>query len=247
MDSLAGKVAIVTGGARGMGEGHVRALVERGANVLATDVLDEEGMALAGSLGDQCHFLHLDVTNEAQWDAAIAYATKAFGGVDWLVNNAGITILKGVEDINPQEFRKVVDVNLTGPWLGMRAVAPAMRARGGGAIINVSSTAGMIGFPGTAPYVASKWGLRGITKAAALELGKDNIRVVSLHPGAIRSPMAGWVTDDMFKYQPIGRIGETDEVSKMVVFLLAEGTYSTGSEFQIDGGSVLMGPGRIPR
>lgn len=247
MSQLGGRVAIVTGGARGMGASHVRGLVQQGARVMVCDVLDDEGAALAAELGDACRFARRDVTSADDWAALVAETREAFGGVDWLVANAGITVLKGVEAMEPEEFRQVVDVNLTAVWLGMRAVAPAMRERGGGAIVNVSSTAGMIGFPDTVAYVASKWGVRGLTKAAALELGRDNIRVNSLHPGAIRSPMAEWVTDAMFKNQPLAHIGEVDEVTRMVIFLLAEATYSTGSEFVIDGGSILIGPGRIPR
>jgi 3alpha(or 20beta)-hydroxysteroid dehydrogenase len=230
-----------------MGASHVRGLVAEGAKVVVGDVLDAEGLALAESLNGDCVYTRLDVTEERDWQAAIDLASREYGSVDILVNNAAITVLHSVEDMSPADFRRIVDVNLTGVFLGMHAVIPAMRAAGGGVIVNISSSAGMIGYPNTAAYVASKWGVRGLTKAAALELGQDAIRVVSLHPGAIRSPMSSGVTDDMFKYQPLPRIGEEEEVTKMVIFLVADATYSTGSEFVIDGGSILMGPGRIPK
>ena len=244
MGRLEGTVAIVTGGARGMGASHVRGMVAEGAKVVFGDVLEDEGRALEAELGEACRFIRLDVTSVEDWRKALDLAERTFGHVGALVNNAGVVAWLSVEDTSPEEFRRVVDINLYGVFLGMHTVIPSMRAAGGGAIVNISSTAGMMGYAATAAYVASKWGVRGLTKAAALELGQDNIRVVSVHPGAIRTPMAGDVRDDAFKYQPVSRIGEPEEVTRMIIFLIAEATYSTGSEFLIDGGSVLMGPGR---
>jgi 3alpha(or 20beta)-hydroxysteroid dehydrogenase len=244
MGKLDQSVAIISGGARGMGASHARGLVAEGAKVVVGDILETEGMALARDLGASCRFVPLDVTKEEDWSRAVKLAEETFGGIDVLINNAGVVSWHSVEDTTPEDFRRIVDINLTGVFLGMRAVIPAMRRVGHGVIVNISSTAGLMGYASTAAYVASKWGVRGITKAAALELGQDGIRVVSVHPGAIRSPMAAEVREDAFKYQPVSRIGEEHEVTKLIVYLVADATYSTGSEFVIDGGAVLMGPGR---
>ncbi len=242
MGKLDKRVAIVSGGSRGMGASHVRGLVAEGAQVLIGDILDEEGAALAAELGPACLYAHLDVTSEEDWAAAVAAAEAAFGPVDMLVNNAGVVTWRTVERTSAEEFRRVLDVNLTGVFNGMHAVIPSMRKAGGGAIVNVSSTAGLIAFGSAAAYVASKWGVRGLTKAAAIELAPDNIRVVSVHPGAVRTPMTARANASAVANQLIPRIGEPEEVTKMVIFLLADATYSTGSEFVVDGGAVLAGP-----
>ena len=229
---------IITGGARGIGGSTARLLAAAGARVMVTDVLDEEGSALADELGAHVRYRRLDVTSEHDWEAAVAEAQDAFGQVNALFNNAGVLSLDTVADCEPDEFRRVIDINLTGIFLGIRAVAPALKRAGGGVIVNTSSTAGMQGYGGLAAYVASKWGIRGLTKAAALDLAADKVRVVSLHPGPIRTPMTEGMGDDVVAAQPISRFGEADEVARMVGFLFSEASFSTGSEFLVDGGAM---------
>lgn len=229
---------VITGGARGIGAATARLLAADGASVLVTDVLDEEGTALAKSLGGNVHYRRLDVSSADDWESVIAEAERLFGQVDCLFNNAGILGLGGVSDCSPEEFRRIIDVNLTGVFLGIRAAAPALKRAGGGVIVNTSSTAGLQGYGGLAAYVASKWGVRGLTKAAALDLAADGIRVVSLHPGPIRTPMTEDMPEEVAASQPIPRFGEADEVARMVRFLFTEATYSTGSEFIVDGGAI---------
>jgi 3alpha(or 20beta)-hydroxysteroid dehydrogenase len=239
MGRFEGKVAIVTGGARGMGESHVRHLVAEGARVVIGDVLDQDGAALAAELGDTTRFVHLDVTSPESWDAALALAVREFGAVTVLVNNAGIATFGGVDQISVEDFDRTIAVNLRGVFLGMRAVAPGMRAAGGGAIVNISSTAGLMGYAGLAGYTASKWGVRGLTKAAALDLGPE-IRVNSVHPGPIRTPMTAGLSDDMVNTQRIPRMGEPAEVSAAVLFLASDAaSFMTGAELAVDGGAVL--------
>ncbi|HEY1279375.1 MAG TPA: SDR family NAD(P)-dependent oxidoreductase [Acidimicrobiales bacterium] len=171
MGRLDGKIAIVSGGARGMGASHCRTMVAEGAQVVIGDVLEEDGATLAKELGDAATFVPLDVTDEASWSAGLAHAVDTFGPPSILVNNAGIVRIGLIPDMPKEDFEAVLAVNLVGVWLGMRAVAPAMMNANGGSIINVSSTAGLTGYPGISGYVASKWGVRGITKSAALEFG----------------------------------------------------------------------------
>lgn len=239
-NSLEGQVVLITGAARGMGAEHVRQLVGLGAKVVATDVLDEEGRALVAELGEGAIYLHHDVTVEADWEAAVAKAESHFGPVNHLVNNAGIVSFGAIETTAPAEFRKTLDINLTGCWLGMHFTVPSIRRAGGGSIVNISSTAGLQGYANLGAYVASKWGLRGLTKAAALELGPLGIRVNSIHPGPIRTPMiAGLDAETLAASQPIARVGEPEEVTAMLLYLLADATYSTGHEFIIDGGAAI--------
>ena len=242
MGSLEGAVAVVTGGARGMGAAHVRGLAERGAFVLAGDVLDDEGEALAAELGDRVSYAHLDVTDEQEWSDAVATAEDRYGPVSILVNNAGIVTWGTIESMPVTDWQRTIDVNLTGVWLGMRTVVPSMRRAGGGAIVNISSTAGLQGYSNIGSYVASKWGVRGLTKAAALELARDKIRVNSIHPGPIRTPMTAGLRPDTALAQPIPRIGEPEEVTAMLLFVLADATYSTGHEFVVDGGATIGQP-----
>ncbi|WP_306117680.1 MULTISPECIES: SDR family NAD(P)-dependent oxidoreductase [unclassified Roseitalea] len=229
---------IVTGGARGIGAATARLLAADGARVMITDILDEEGNAVAAEIGGNAAYRHHDVTDDQAWAETVAAAEEAFGGVNALFNNAGIVHFASVLDTAPDDFRRVVDINLTGVFLGIRATAPAMARAGGGTIVNTSSTAGLKGYGGLAAYVASKWGVRGITKGAALDLATDRVRVLSLHPGPIRTPMTEGLGDDTAGGQPIPRFGEPDEVARMVRFMFCEGTYSTGSEFIVDGGAV---------
>ncbi|HTY31948.1 glucose 1-dehydrogenase [Mycobacterium sp.] len=239
---VAGKVALISGGARGMGASHARLLVEEGARVVIGDILDDEGKALAEEIGDAARYVHLDVTQPDQWDAAVATATGEFGKLDVLVNNAGIVALGQLRNFDLGKWQKVIDVNLTGTFLGMRAAVDPMTAAGGGSIINVSSIEGLRGAPAVHPYVASKWAVRGLAKSAALELAPLNIRVNSIHPGFIRTPMTAKLPEDMVTV-PLGRPGEPREVSTFVLFLASdESSYTTGSEFVMDGGLVTDVP-----
>jgi 3alpha(or 20beta)-hydroxysteroid dehydrogenase len=233
---LAGKVAIVSGGARGMGASHVRALVEHGARVVFGDILDAEGEAVARDVGDGARYVHLDVTQPGDWDRAVALAVDGFGGVDVLVNNAGIINIGTIEDYELSEWQRILDINLTGVFLGIRAVTKPMKAAGRGSIINISSIEGMAGTIACHGYTASKFAVRGLTKSTALELGPSGIRVNSIHPGLIKTPMTEWVPDDIFQ-TALGRAAEPNEVSNLVVYLASdESSYSTGSEFVVDGG-----------
>ncbi|MDH3248720.1 MAG: SDR family oxidoreductase [Acidimicrobiia bacterium] len=241
MGRFDGWVGLVSGGARGMGASHVRGLVGEGAKVVFGDVLDDDGKALEAELGDAAHFVHLDVTKDDDWKMAVETTEKAYGPINLLVNNAGIVSFGPIDEYDPGDFRKVIDVNLVGVFLGMHYAVPSMRKAGQGAIINISSTAGMMGYASIAAYAASKWGVRGMTKSAAMELGKDNIRVMSIHPGPIRTPMTDGMGDEMTAAQPIPRYGEPEEVTKLLMFMAADATYSTGSEWIVDGGA-LLGP-----
>ncbi|MGZ9812126.1 SDR family oxidoreductase [Pseudoroseicyclus sp. H15] len=228
---------IITGGASGIGAATGRMLAEGGAQVMLADVQDAEGEKLAAELGDKVIYRHLDVTSSDDWEAAVAAAESAFGEVNALFNNAGIVGPGTVAAGTPESFDKTIDINLRGVYRGLHFAAPAIKRAGGGAIVNTSSTAGLQGYAGLAAYTASKWGVRGLTKSAALELGPDNVRVVSLHPGPIHTPMTESYDDSAVAGQPIKRFGEPDEVARMVRFLLTEATYSTGSEFAVDGGA----------
>jgi 3alpha(or 20beta)-hydroxysteroid dehydrogenase len=238
---LEGKVAIITGGARGQGAAEARLFVREGAKVLVADVLDDDGEALATELGDAGRYHHLDVTDAAGWAAAVEAAEDAFGGLDVLVNNAGIHHITRIEDETLDVFERTIRVNLYGVFLGIQAVLPVMRAGGGGSIVNISSLAGMKGIPGHGAYGASKWAVRGLTKTAAAELGHDGIRVNSVHPGAIKTAMLPDAPegDARFAGLPLGRPGEADEVANLVLFLASdESSYITGTEHVIDGGSI---------
>lgn len=242
MGRVAGKVALISGGARGMGASHARMLVAEGAQVVLGDVLDEEGTALAAELGDAARYVHLDVRDPEQWTAAVTTAIEAFGKLNVLVNNAGTVALGSLRKFDLDQWNNVIDVNLNGTFLGMRAVIDSMIADGGGSIINVSSIEGLRGAPMVHPYVASKWAVRGLSKSAALELARHKIRVNSLHPGFIRTPMTEHLPEDMVTI-PLGRPGESEEVSTFVVFLASdESSYATGSEFVMDGGLVTDVP-----
>src|SRR5580765_1549207 len=240
------RAVIVTGAARGMGASHARGFVAEGANVVIADVREQEGQALADELGDQAIFSRLDVTNESDWAATVAAAEDAFGPISVLVNNAGIVRFGPIAETEPASWRQIIDINLTGTFLGIRAVVAPMRRAGGGAIVNVSSAGGMMAYPNNAAYVASKWGARGLTKTAALELGRDNIRVNSIHPGPIRTPMtaapdtAAAVAAEVRRLA-IPRVAEPEEITRLVLFVASdEASFSTGSEFIADGG-VLLG------
>jgi 3alpha(or 20beta)-hydroxysteroid dehydrogenase len=242
MGRVDGKVVLISGGAQGMGAAHAKMLVGEGAKVVIGDILDEKGEALAAELGGAACYVHLDVTDAEQWDAAVTAAVDTYGTLTGLVNNAGIVALGKIGKFDMAKWQKVIDVNLTGTFLGMQAVVGQMKAAGGGSIINVSSIEGLRGAPMVHPYVASKWAVRGLAKSAALELGPDNIRVNSIHPGFIRTPMTKHFPDDMVT-APLGRPGKSEEVSTFIVFLISdESSFSTGSEFVMDGGLVTDVP-----
>ncbi|NUT36616.1 MAG: glucose 1-dehydrogenase [Hamadaea sp.] len=251
MGRLDGKTALITGGARGMGKAHVKHFVAEGARVVFGDVLDDKGRALAETLGDAVRYVTHDVTNEDAWAAAVATAVETFGGLDILVNNAGILMHRPIAEMSAEDFRRVLEVNAVGTWLGVKAVIEAMSAGGGGSIVNVSSIEGIAGAGGLSAYSASKFAVRGITRSAAQELGALGIRVNSVHPGGIMTPMAMAAADvfrdidpaEFFKRMPIPRFGESVEVSRLVAFLASdEASYCTGAEFVADGG-LLSGPG----
>jgi 3alpha(or 20beta)-hydroxysteroid dehydrogenase len=236
------KVALISGGARGMGASHAQLLISEGAKVVIGDILDDEGKALVDRLGDAARYVHLDVTQPDQWEAAVDTAVQDFGKLNVLVNNAGIVALGPLKNFDIAQWQKVIDVNLTGTFLGMRASIESMIAAGGGSIINVSSIEGLRGAPMVHPYVASKWAVRGLTKSAALELAPKKIRVNSIHPGFIRTPMTEHLPEDMVTI-PLGRPGVVNEVSTFVLFLASEeSSYATGSEFVMDGGLVTDVP-----
>ena len=218
-----------------MGASHAALLAKEGAKVAICDILDDEGEALAREIG--ATYYHLDVSNDVQWRRTVELVESDLGHVNVLVNNAGIASLNRVQDTSTEEWNRVLAVNLSGAFFGIREVARSMRDAGGGVIVNISSDASMTGMPHIAAYLSSKWGVRGLTKAAALDLAPDNIRVVSVHPGIVRTPMgAGVDMDAIASHQPIPRVGEPTEIAKLVLFLIADATYSTGCEFVADGG-----------
>jgi len=231
------KVALVTGGARGMGAAHAQALVSQGARVLIGDVLDDDGHTVAETLGESAHFVHLDVTDPDQWDHAVEAAVTRFGRLDALVNNAGIVKVGPLRGSSISDWQRVLDVNLTGAYLGMRAAIEPMITGGGGSIVNISSVEGLAGSAHLHSYVAAKFGLRGITKSAAVELAQYNIRVNSIHPGLVHTPMSKGVTEEFMGPIPMRRGAAPAEVSAFVVFLVSEeSAYATGAEFVVDGG-----------
>ena len=247
MSRLDGKVGLITGAARGQGAAHAAAFVAEGASVVLTDVLDE-GAEVARELGERAVFLRHDVTVEGDWEAAVARAVGEFGRLDVLVNNAGISPRpRPIVDTAVDAYRRVLEVNLIAMFSGIKYAAPAMT--GGGSIVNVSSVNGVVGAPGIAGYVTSKFGIRGLTKTAALELGRQGIRVNSIHPGPIDTDMIqpqSWGGFDMrpilASKMPLGRVGQPAEVAELVVWLASDASaYCTGSEFAIDGG-YLAGP-----
>jgi cyclopentanol dehydrogenase len=245
MDRLKGKVALISGGARGQGAAEARLFTAEGAKVVLGDVLDKETNALAEELnrgGKKIALpLHLDVTRASDWRAAVDACEHDFGGLDILVNNAGIANMKGIAETSEEEWDAVVNINQKGVWLGMKAAIPAMRKRGAGSIINISSIYGLIGSAGSAAYHGTKGAVRLLTKAAAVQYAPENIRVNSVHPGVIRTPMVEALDEDAIAQitalAPMKRAGTAEEVGYVVLFLASnEASFVTGAEYVVDGG-----------
>jgi 3alpha(or 20beta)-hydroxysteroid dehydrogenase len=254
MGRLDGKVALVSGAARGMGRAAVQLFAAEGAKVAVCDIVDDEAKSVASEIGSNAVFQHLDVTREEDWAAATAATTNAFGKLDVLVNNAGIGEMVSFVDMTLEDYRRVTEVNQTGVFLGMKAAIEPMTTAGGGSIINISSIDGLVAANMVLHYIASKWAVRGMTKAAAIELAPRGIRVNSVHPGFIHTsigspdgiarPEGRSVLDDFTKrWTPLGRTGEPEDIAKLVLFLASDDSaYSTGSEFVADGGMIAGYP-----
>lgn len=250
MGRVEGKVALISGGARNIGGASARLLVAEGAKVVIGDLLDEEGAALAESLCGEfgegvARYVHLDVTSDADWRAAVELTVAEHGRLDVLFNNAGIFNGGQLQRYKQEQWQQMLDVNLTGAFLGIRASADAMIAAGGGSIINTSSIEGLRGTPWAHGYVASKWGLTGLTKSVAMELAPHGIRCNSLHPGRISTPATDQMPEGLIPI-PLGRAGLPEEVAAFVLFLASdESSFATGSEFTVDGGTVMHIPTNI--
>lgn len=243
MDRLSNKIILISGGARGQGAAEARLCVAEGARVVIGDVLEAEGRALAEELGPAAAFVPQDVTRESDWQAAVSAAHR-MGGLHGLVNNAGIYQPRRLMETDAALFEQHMRVNQLGCFLGMKAVVPLMQQSGGGSIVNISSVAGLRGSPGAIAYSATKWALRGMTKAAAIDLAPQQIRVNSVHPGPIDTDMLKVRTAEQnaarLQLVPMHRMGTAEEVARLVIFLLSdESAYITGAEVAIDGGATL--------
>lgn len=252
MERFKNKTVLITGGAGGQGSSHMRAYLGEGANVVIGDIRDELGQSLVAEFGDRALYVHLDVADETDWANAITATEERFGPISILVNNAGIgspPVL--IEDGTLEDWQKIIDVNITGQYLGIRAAAPSLRRAGGGSIVNIASMAADVGLAYLAPYVVSKWGVRGLTRTAALELGRDNVRVNAIHPGVVNTP---FITEPLRPgvppvsdfYSPdayaIKRLAEPEDITNVLLFLTDDGaSFITGSDFVADGG-LLLGP-----
>lgn len=243
-DRLAGKVALVTGGAGGMGSAHARAIVAHGGKVVIADVDDAGGEELATAIGPDAIFAHLDVTSTDQWTDAVALAASAFGKLDVLVNNAGILGFSPISEYSDADWDRIIAINLTGTFKGIRAAMPLLIESAPSSIVNVSSTAGLKGFAGVAGYNASKFAVRGLTKSVAVEVAEHGVRVNSVHPGNVETKMIEGFFDG-FPHVPMKRAGHPTEISDLVVFLASdESSFCTGAEFIADGGETAGLPAR---
>jgi 3alpha(or 20beta)-hydroxysteroid dehydrogenase len=240
---LTDKVAIVTGGANGIGAATSRLFVEEGARVVIAD-LDEGGVQLARTLGESAVFVRTDVSSESDWQACVNETVVRWSGIDVLVNNAAMFMVGNILDTSKDAFERLLAVNLVGAFLGMKSVVPSMKKRGGGSIVNVSSNAGLAGGNGFGAYAASKFGLRGITKVAAFEFGRDGIRVNTVHPGSTNTKMTNPQNktseelSESRRHLALPRIALPEEIAKMILFVASdESSFSTGTEFISDGGA----------
>jgi 3alpha(or 20beta)-hydroxysteroid dehydrogenase len=245
MGRLAGKVAIVTGAARGMGAATARLFASEGAQVVLGDVLDTEAQGVARKIGSAAHFHHHDVSEEESWQQLVAATVKEFARIDVLVNNAGILVFESLMQMSKRDFERIIAVNLVGVFLGIKTVAPHMARRGKGAIVNISSISGMVGQPQVGAYAASKWGVRGLTKVAALELGSLGVRVNSIHPGGTDTAMCappGTPAEQIDRFYagiPLGRIGQPEEIAQACLYLASDdSSYICGTELVVDGGMI---------
>lgn len=241
-----GRVILITGGSRGMGANHAKRFVEEGAFVYITDVLEAEGQQLAEALGPTAKFLRLDASNEIDWRNVTTIISQEKGKLDTLVNNAGVALYKTLDSLSRDEFVKVFEINQLSVFLGMKYCLPLLEKGQGASIINTSSVMGMKGSPGGYAYVSSKFGVHGLSECAALELAPKNIRVNTIIPGAIATPMLSGLdsggAEALKKFEegiPLGRVGDVNDISNMVLFLSSQqAKYITAAEFIIDGGSV---------
>lgn len=240
MERLLNKVAIVTGAAGGMGASHARRFVEEGAKVVLTDLNEQAGTALANELGENAMFIKQDVTSQADWENVVSETEKAFGPVNILVNNAGISMNNSIEQTTLDQYLKIVNINQVSVFLGMKTVVSSMKKTENGSIVNISSMNGLVA--GAIGYTDTKFAVRGMTKAAAIDFSRYGIRVNSVHPGVIETPMittgdAVEVIKEFAKHIPLKRVAQSEEITNLVLFLASEeSSYSTGSEFVADGG-----------
>ena len=247
---LEGKIALVTGAGNGIGEAIARCFARHGAHVIVNDIRAEEGQAVTDDIGDRAEFVRFDVTDADAWDAAMTDIVARYGGLDVLVNNAGMGNSGRIEQASVELHRKQIDVNFTGVWLGIRAAVSAMKAGGGGSIVSISSIDGLVGVEGMSTYVGTKFAVTGMTRSLALELGPDNIRVNSVHPGITETPMlmAHWPLPERINRaiarQPIARLGRPEEIANAVLFFACEeSSFCTGTSLVVDGGHIA-GPFR---
>jgi len=247
MTRVLNKVVLITGAARGIGAAAAKRLYNEGGKIVIGDVLDEEGTALAASLGERATYVHLDVSSKSSWDNAVATAERTFGPLNVLINNAGIAHQAYIKDLALEDYQRVININQTGVFLGMQAAYPSLLKGKNSSIINVSSIYGLVVDLHSMAYVASKFAVKAMTKVAALEFGRFGIRVNSVHPGLIKTPMTGVESSDAaFGYVPLkkrdhapDRAGQPDDIANMMLFLASdESTYANGAEFVIDGGII---------
>ena len=233
---LEGKVALVTGGARGLGASFARAVVAQGGKVVVADVLDDIGNNLAQDLGTSARYVHLDVTNRSQWSSAVQFALDSFGLLNILVNNAGIAHSAPIGEYPPEQWDTIMAINLTGVFNGINAALDALKTSAPSSIVNISSIAGIQGFAGAVGYCAAKFGVTGLTKSVALDVAKFDIRCNSVHPGLFDTPMTAGM-DQHRKQSAMGRIGQPEELASLIVYLASdESSFCTGAEFVCDGG-----------
>ncbi|MEY8741209.1 SDR family NAD(P)-dependent oxidoreductase [Bacillales bacterium AN1005] len=246
MGRLDGKVAVITGGAGGMGSKHAEVFIREGAKVVIADLSSSNGMKLAEDLGEHALFVELDVTDEESWESLVKETEDKFGPISVLINNAGIANGTPLETTSVEDFKRMIDINLIGTFIGIKKVVPSMKKTEKGSIINISSGLGLIGAKGNTAYIASKFGVTGLTKAVAADVAEYGIRVNSVHPGAIKTALLELESNRELAEQtkasiPLKRIAEPEEISNLVLFLASdESGYSTASSFIADGGTTQI-------